>query len=128
MLYILLSFAGVHPAVWLPLNVNVRKLLVVQIKEGRGHHWVTSLTITGQQQLHIMRHVIKLSPYPALTRFTFHAPASSYLAFLDIDQCRGKQKADSREPGGKQDQDRGDLFFISTSLTRYPLQLLLCGL
>ena len=69
-----------------------------------------------------------LSPYPALNRFTFHAPASSYLAFLDIDQCRGKQKADSREPGGKQDQDTGDLFFISTSLTRYPLQLLLCGL
>ena len=69
-----------------------------------------------------MRNVIKLSPYPALNRFTFHAPTSSYLVFLDSDQCRGKQKADSREPGGKQNQDTGDLFFISTSLTRYPLQ------
>ena len=28
---------------------------------------------------------------PALNRFTFHAPASSYVAFLDSDQCRGKQ-------------------------------------
>ena len=30
--------------------------------------------------------------------------------------------ADSREPGGKKNQDTGDIFFISTSLTRYPLQ------
>ena len=30
-----------------------------------------------------------------------------------------KQMADSREPGGKQDQDTGDLFFNSTSLTRF---------
>ena len=39
-----------------------------------------------------------------------------------------KQETDSREPGGKQDQDTGDLFFISTSLTRCPLQVLLRGL
>ena len=30
-----------------------------------------------------------------------------------------KQMADSREPGGKQDQDTGDIFFHSTSLTRF---------
>ena len=31
----------------------------------------------------------------------------------------------SQEPSGKQNQDTGDLFFMSTSLTRYPLQVLL---
>ena len=30
-----------------------------------------------------------------------------------------KQMAGSREPGGKQDQDTGDIFFHSTSLTRF---------
>ena len=30
----------------------------------------------------------------------------------------------SQGPGGKQDQDTGDLFFICTSLTRYPVQVL----
>ena len=30
----------------------------------------------------------------------------------------------SQEPSGKQNQDTGDLFFMSTSLTRYPLQVL----
>ena len=35
-----------------------------------------------------------------------------------------KQQADSREPGGKQIQDTGDLFFIYTSLTSYALQVL----
>ena len=35
-----------------------------------------------------------------------------------------KQPADSRVPGGKQIQDTGDLFFISTSLTSYALQVL----
>ena len=33
-------------------------------------------------------------------------------------------KAQSGEPEEKQDQDTGDLFFKSTSLTRYPLQVL----
>ena len=33
-------------------------------------------------------------------------------------------KAQSVEPEEKQDQDTGDLFFNSTSLTRYPLQVL----
>ena len=68
-----------------------------------------------------------LSPYPALNRLTFHAPASSSSTFLMVsDHSRIKQKADSLEPGGKHDQDTGDLFFISTSLTRYSPQALLC--
>ena len=32
----------------------------------------------------------------------------------------GQQETASQEPGGKQDQDTGDLFHIFTSLTRYP--------
>ena len=68
-----------------------------------------------------MRHITRLSPYPALNRFTFHAPASSYSTLLVNDNQRRKQKADSREPGGKQDKDTGDLFFTSTSLTKNPL-------
>ena len=35
-----------------------------------------------------------------------------------------KQKADSREPSGEQDQGTGDLFLNCTSLTRYPLQVM----
>ena len=68
-----------------------------------------------------MWHITRLSPYPALNRFTFHAPASSYSTLLVNDNQRIKQKADSREPGGKQDKDTGDLFFTSTSLTKNPL-------
>ena len=68
-----------------------------------------------------MWHITRLSPYPALNRFTFHAPASSYSTLLVNDNQRRKQKADSREPGGKQDKDTGDLFFTSTSLTKNPL-------
>ena len=37
----------------------------------------------------------------------------------------GIRQSVSQESSGKQNQDTGDLFFMSTSLTRYPLQVLL---
>ena len=49
---------------------------------------------------------------------------SHHLQFL-LSGTVKKQGAESLEPGGKQDQDTGNLFFNSTSLTRYPIQVLL---
>ena len=43
-----------------------------------------------------------------------------------LDQLRTKM-ADKRQPGEKQYQDTGDLFFLYTSLTRYLLRVLKCS-
>ena len=48
---------------------------------------------------------------------------SHHLQFL-LSGTVKKQGAESLEPGGKQDQDTGDLFLISTSLTDWLLQVL----
>ena len=52
-------------------------------------------------------------------------PHNSYRLLSLLSWLMNKQETGSQEPGGKQDQDTGDLFFISTSLTRCPLQVLL---
>ena len=54
-------------------------------------------------------------------------PHYSYDLQSLLSRSLNKQKTDSREPGEKQDQDTGDLFFISTSLTKYSIQVLFCG-
>ena len=45
-------------------------------------------------------------------------PHNSYRLLSLLSWLMNKQETGSQEPGGKQDQDTGDLFFISTSLTR----------